>query len=83
MRKTSGDATQAPKIRLSWRLGQAIRRNRQWRKVADAWWRFNERDRITVRYPNATAAIAWFVAFIATMVLIYVAYTLYANAPTS
>lgn len=83
MRNTSGVASKAPKIRLSWRLGQAIRRNRQWRKVADAWWRFNERDRITVRYPNATAAIAWILAFVTTMVLIYFAYTLYSSAPTS
>lgn len=89
MQDTNGNGSQLPewmrnpqpaRTTLTWRIGQAVQRNRLRRMVADLWRRFQARIRITQRYPKTAAVLAWPLSFITIMVVIAVIYKLYAEA---
>ncbi len=56
---------------VSWEIGQSLRRNRVRRWLAARWEWWQNRYRITARFPKTTAVLAWFVSLAVAVAIYY------------
>ena len=67
-----------PRLTLTQRLTAPVTRTPRWKALQQRWWRWQDRTRLYDRYPTTFKITAFFVSWLLAMVLLSVAYTLFA-----